>query len=112
MARGMVYRSGHGLVHCGGEPTSTGNWFSRQGCTVWLACACDKHVDDLIAARELLPRDRDALNRRRDTSEAPGSPGTAGQVSRKGHWPGVPPLSGLSSGRPRGRKATADRSSA
>jgi hypothetical protein len=28
--------------------------------------ACDQHADDLIAARPLLPRDRDALNRRRD----------------------------------------------
>ena len=26
----------------------------------------DVHADDLIAPRELLPRDRDALNRRRD----------------------------------------------
>jgi hypothetical protein len=34
--------------------------------SVWLGFACDQHADDLIATRPLLPRDRDALNRRRD----------------------------------------------
>ena len=63
---GMVYRGGQGPVHCGAEPTVAGLWFARQGQTVWLAFACDIHADDLIAPRELLPRDRDALNRRRD----------------------------------------------
>jgi hypothetical protein len=62
---GMVYRGGQGPVHCGAEPTRAGLWFSRQSRTAWLAFACDRHADDLIALRQLLPRDRDALNRRR-----------------------------------------------
>lgn len=62
----MVYRGGQGPVHCGADPTRAGLWFAAHGRTVWLAFACDQHADDLIAARPLLPRDRDALNRRRD----------------------------------------------
>ena len=53
-------------MHCGAEPTRAGLWFAAHGRTVWLAFACDQHADDLIAARPLLPRARDALNRRRD----------------------------------------------
>jgi hypothetical protein len=63
---GIVYRGGQGPAHCGAEPTRVGLWYSRQGRTAWLAFACDEHSSDLIAPRELLPRDRDALNRRRD----------------------------------------------
>jgi hypothetical protein len=33
---------------------------------VWLAFASDRPAADLIAARSLLPRDRDVLNRRCD----------------------------------------------
>ena len=62
----MVYRGGQGPAHCGAEPTRAGVWHSRQGRTAWLAFACDQHSSDLIAPRELLPRDRDALDRRRD----------------------------------------------
>ena len=77
---GMVYRGGQGPVHCGAEPTVAGLWFARQGQTVWLAFACDVHADDLIAARELLPRDRDALNRPpRQTSHPVGRTPLAGE---------------------------------
>ena len=38
-----------------------------------LAFACDIHSGDLIAAKPLLQRDRDAVNRRRDKLR----PGTA-----------------------------------
>jgi hypothetical protein len=58
--------AGQGPVHCGAEPTRAGLWFSRHDRTVWRAFACDNHADDRIAPRPLLPRDRDALNRRRD----------------------------------------------
>src|SRR4051812_21522085 len=63
---GMVYRGGQGPVHCGAEPTAAGLWYAQHGKTVWLAFACDNHSGDLIAPRQLLPRDRDVLNRRRD----------------------------------------------
>ncbi|HEY0814582.1 MAG TPA: hypothetical protein VGE11_14985 [Pseudonocardia sp.] len=43
-----------------------GLWFARHSRTVWLGFACARHADDLIAPRPLLPRDRDALRRRRD----------------------------------------------
>ena len=45
---------------------TAGLWYARQNRNAWLAFACDRHADDLIAPRELLPRDRDVLNRRRD----------------------------------------------
>jgi hypothetical protein len=67
---GMVYRGGQGPVHCGAEPTTAGLWFSRQGRTAWLAFACDTHRGDVIAARALLPRDRDVLKKRRDKRRA------------------------------------------
>jgi hypothetical protein len=64
---GMLFRGAQGPVHCHAEPTMAGLLFSSQGRTVWLAFACDRHGDDLIARRSLLPRDRHVLNRRRDT---------------------------------------------
>jgi hypothetical protein len=63
---GMVFRGAQGPVHCTAEPTKAGLWFSLHSRTAWLAFACDRHADNLIAPRRLLPRDRDALNRRRD----------------------------------------------
>ena len=63
---GMVHCGGQGPVHCGAEPTRAGIWYAQYGRTAWLAFACDLHADNLIAPRELHPRDRDALNRRRD----------------------------------------------
>jgi hypothetical protein len=59
--------SGHvGSTHCQAEPIVAGLWYAAHGRTVWLGFACHAHADQLIAALALLPRDRDALNRRRD----------------------------------------------
>jgi hypothetical protein len=63
---GMVFRGARGPVHCQAEPTMAGLWFAAHGRRVWLGFACQRHGIDLIAARPLLPRDRDALERRRD----------------------------------------------
>jgi hypothetical protein len=43
----------------------------RRGCgmhgrTVWFGFACDRHADQLVAARPLMLRDRDVLSQRRD----------------------------------------------
>ncbi len=62
---GMVFRGAQGPTHCQAEPTMAGLWFSPHGRTVWLGFACDRHADTLVAPRLLLPRDRDALARRR-----------------------------------------------
>jgi hypothetical protein len=37
---------------------------------LWRGFACDAHADHLLAARALLPRDRDILARRRDQQRA------------------------------------------
>ena len=63
---GMVFRGVQGPTHCGREPVVAGLWYAAHGRTVWLGFACEQHVAQLIAARALLPRDRDALSRRRD----------------------------------------------
>lgn len=54
---------------CTNEPTHAGLCFygapgSRRA--IWLGFACPAHVHQLVAARLLLPRDRDVLDRRRD----------------------------------------------
>jgi hypothetical protein len=43
-----------------------GLWYAAHGRTAWLGFACDQHAHELIAPRPLLPRDRDALERRRN----------------------------------------------
>src|SRR5690349_6045987 len=63
---GMVHRGRQGPEHCHAEPTVAGLWFAVHGRTVWLGFACNQHAADLIAARPLVPRDRDVLDRRRD----------------------------------------------
>ena len=63
---GIVHRGLLGPTHCEAEPTVAGLWYAANGRTAWLGFACDRHADQLIAARPLLPRDRDLLNRRRD----------------------------------------------
>ena len=63
---GIVFRGAQGPTHCQVEPTRVGLWYAAHGRTVWLGFACTRHADQLIAARPLLPRDRDMLERRRD----------------------------------------------
>jgi hypothetical protein len=63
---GIVHRGLVGPTDCPFEPTVAGLWFAAHGRTAWLGFACDGHADELIAARSLLPRDRDVLQRRRD----------------------------------------------
>jgi hypothetical protein len=60
----MVHRGAQSPVHCQAEPVVAGLWFAVHGRTVWLGFACDRHADELIAGAPLLPRDRDALQRR------------------------------------------------
>ena len=55
---------------CETEPIYAGLRYTAHGRTVWLGFACPRHADQLIAARPLLPRDRDVLNRRRDHRRA------------------------------------------
>ena len=63
---GIVFRGVRGPTSCPAEPTMAGLWYAAHGRTVWLGFACPEHAEQLIAARPLLPRDRDALERRRD----------------------------------------------
>ncbi len=63
---GIVDRDLQGPIRCPEEPTVAGLWFAQHSRTAWLGFACRRHADDLIAPRPLLPRDRDALHRRRD----------------------------------------------
>lgn len=54
---------------CHSEPTMVGLWMYRRESgrrAVWRGFACDDHAEQLLAARALLPRDRDVLARRRD----------------------------------------------
>ena len=53
-------------TNCQAQPTVAGLWYAAHGRTVWLGFACQRHADELIAPRRLLPRDRDVLERRRD----------------------------------------------
>jgi hypothetical protein len=62
----MVFRGMQGPTHCEAEPSMAGLWFAAHGRTVWLGFACEQHADHLIAARPMLPRDRDVLLRRCD----------------------------------------------
>jgi hypothetical protein len=62
---GIIHRGLIGPTHCEFEPVVAGLWYAAHGRTAWLGFACDQHADQLIAARPLLPRDRDALERRR-----------------------------------------------
>jgi hypothetical protein len=63
---GLVFRGVLGPTHCQAEPIVAGLWYAAHGRTAWLGFACDRHTEQLIAPRPLLPRDRDVLNRRRD----------------------------------------------
>lgn len=57
-----------GAVECRAEPTVVGLRLIRAGGdhrAAWRGFACDEHAEQLIAARPLLPRDRDVLARRR-----------------------------------------------
>lgn len=63
---GIVHRGMQGPTHCFREPIVAGLWFAAHGSTAWLGFACEQHAQQLIAARALLPRDRDVLHRRRD----------------------------------------------
>ncbi len=63
---GIIDRPLLSPVGCEAEPTRAGVWYAAHGRTAWLGFACDRHADQLIAARPLLPRDRDVLSRRRD----------------------------------------------
>ena len=63
---GIVHRGLLGPTSCEAEPVYAGLWYAAHGRTVWLGFACHRDVDQLIAPRLLLPRDRDVLNRRRD----------------------------------------------
>jgi hypothetical protein len=63
---GIVHRGMLGPTDCQAEPTRAGLWYSAHGRTAWLGFACDGHAAELIAARPLLPRDRDVLARRQD----------------------------------------------
>lgn len=63
---GILHSGLDGSTRCPEEPTVAGLWFAAHGRTAWLGFACDRHAGDLIAARPLLPRDRDVLRRRRD----------------------------------------------
>jgi hypothetical protein len=63
---GMVFRGMQRPTHCGREPVVAGLWYAAHGRTVWLGFACAQHAEQLVAARALLPRDRDTLHRRRD----------------------------------------------
>ena len=63
---GILHSGLEGRTRCLEEPTVAGLWFVAHGRTAWLGFACDRHAGDLIAARPLLPRDRDVLRRRRD----------------------------------------------
>lgn len=54
---------------CPNEPTHAGLRSSGEPGrrrSAWLGFACADHTHQLIAARPLLPRDRDLLERRRD----------------------------------------------
>lgn len=56
-------------MSCVAEPTKVGLIMAGkpgQRRAVWRAFACDEHADVLLAARPLLPRDRDVLARRRE----------------------------------------------
>lgn len=69
MAAGCGGINDHDLLPptgCQAHPTVAGLWYAAHGRTAWLGFACDRHADELIAPRPLLPRDRDVLERRRD----------------------------------------------
>jgi hypothetical protein len=58
---------------CTAEPTVVGLVMvgtAGQRRALWRGFACDAHADNLLAARALLPRDRDVLARRRDQQRA------------------------------------------
>lgn len=58
---------------CQTEPTMVGLVMFRRPDgrrAVWRAFTCAAHADQLVAARPLLPRDRDVLARRRDQRHA------------------------------------------
>jgi hypothetical protein len=51
---------------CTATPVVAGLRYSERDRTVWLGFACDAHAEQLIAARALLPRDRDRLRTRQE----------------------------------------------
>lgn len=61
---GYVHQVVTGPSTCGSEPTVVGLLMYRRSDgrrAVWRGFACDAHADQLLAARGLLPRDRDVL---------------------------------------------------
>lgn len=63
----LVPRDTLGPSGCTGTVTAVGlRLYSLRRSTVWLAFACEEHLGQLLAPRRLLPRDREALLRRRE----------------------------------------------
>jgi hypothetical protein len=63
---GIVHRGMQGPTDCQRKPVVAGLWYAAHGRTAWLGFACEENADQLITPRELLPRDCDVLERRRD----------------------------------------------
>lgn len=63
---GYVHHDLTAPTACAATPIVAGLRYSARDRTVWLGFACDTHADQLIAARPLLPRDRDRLRTRQD----------------------------------------------
>lgn len=98
---GFIHHALTAPAHCSAAPSVVGLlMFRRPGGrrAVWLGFACDRHADQLLAARPLLPRDHDVLARRR-TRSALNSPGAVGRASRRARSRAVSRLIGSSSGR-------------
>lgn len=106
---GVIHRGLLGPTSCHAEPIVAGLWYAAHGRTVWLGFGCERHADQLIAARPLLPRDRDVLDRRRDRhrtelagkrwageQEGPLARGAAAErlVERAKAWAAAHPLTG------------------
>jgi hypothetical protein len=93
---GIVHRGLIGPTHCETEPVVAGLWYAAHSRTAWLGFACERHADQLTAHRQLLPRDRDALERRRDRHRTELAGETLGRGTRR---PARPRRRGGASGR-------------
>ena len=91
-----------GPTHCQAEATVAGLWFAAHGRTAWLGFACDRHAEQLIAARALLPRDCDVLNRHRHQRRTLMAGKRWAGERRKARSPAVLPPKWSSSGRRHG----------
>ena len=89
----MVFRGMQGPTHSGREPVVAGLWYAAHGRTVWLGFACEQHAGQLVAARALLPHDRDTCIAAA-TGTALSWPGDGGRASRNGRWRAARPPSG------------------